>query len=198
MNVRLTEAEKVKILNSEDVYTIMQQVLLRENKISRSQEHFWVMGLDVNNKILFLELISLGSLTKTIVEPPEVFRMAIYKLAINVILIHNHPSGALQPSDADLDVTDRLYQVGKILHIEVLDHLIINEEHYLSFLNEDILEKLAQSTKYQPPQSLIARIKEEATKLNQLETAKRMKNKGLDPSLIAEMTGLSEEEVAGL
>ncbi|MGD1840704.1 MAG: JAB domain-containing protein [Thermonemataceae bacterium] len=198
MNVRLTEAEKVKILNSEDVYTIMQQVLLRENKISRSQEHFWVMGLDVNNKILFLELISLGSLTKTIVEPPEVFRMAIYKLAINIILIHNHPSGALQPSDADLDVTDRLYQVGKILRIEVLDHLIINEEHYLSFLNEDILEKLAQSTKYQPPQSLIARIKEEATKLNQLETAKRMKNKGLAPSLIAEMTGLSEEEVAGL
>lgn len=60
MNVRLSHEQKIRLLNSQDVYKVMQQVLLRENKIRRNQEHFWVIGLDNKNKILFIELIGLG------------------------------------------------------------------------------------------------------------------------------------------
>ncbi|MGD1839966.1 MAG: JAB domain-containing protein [Thermonemataceae bacterium] len=218
MNIHLTEAQKIKILNSEDVYEVMQQVLLRENKIERGQEHFWVIGLDSQNKILFIELISLGSLTQALVEPPEVFRVAIYKLAVQIVLIHNHPSGELKPSENDLDVTDRLIQVGKILKIPVLDHLIITETAYLSFLNEDILEELEKSTKYVPPYELIARIKaeaiatgkemgekigrEEGEKLGKIqalqEMAQRMKQAGYEVKKIVQVTGLTEKEINDL
>ncbi|MEM9981108.1 MAG: JAB domain-containing protein [Bacteroidota bacterium] len=206
MNVPLSDEQKIRILNSDHVYSVMQQILLRENTIRRSQEHFWVMGLDAKNKILFIELVSLGSLTKTIVEPPEVFRMAIYKLAVNIILIHNHPSGELEPSEPDLDITDRLIQVGKILKIEVFDHLIISEEAYFSFLNADLLEELDKNSQYKPPPSMLERIREEARALGEkegykkrtLELVKAMQQRGLEITLIAEITGLSLEEITSL
>src|SRR5690606_40012143 len=102
MNVRLTQEQKIRILNSGDVYNVMQQVLLRENKIRRNQEHFWVVGLNNKNKILFIELISLGAVNSVQVNPPEVFRMAIYKMAVKMILVHNHPSGRPEEHTSEL------------------------------------------------------------------------------------------------
>ena len=61
MNIALSEAERIKILNSDDIYEIMQRILLREDKIDQNREHFWVIGLENNNRILFIELISLGT-----------------------------------------------------------------------------------------------------------------------------------------
>ena len=72
--------------------------MLRENKIGRNQEHFWVIGLDNQNKILFIELVGLGAVNRVGANPPDVFRMGIYKLAVGMILVHNHPSGNLKPS----------------------------------------------------------------------------------------------------
>ena len=69
--------------------------MLRENKIRRNQELFWVVGLDNSNKILFVELVSLGSVNTTPINHPEIFRMAIYKMAVKIILMHNHPSGEM-------------------------------------------------------------------------------------------------------
>ena len=149
MNVRLTKEQKIRILNSEDVYKVMQQILLRENKIRRNQEHFWVVGLDTRNKILFIELISLGATNSMQVDPKEVFRMAIYKMAVSMILIHNHPSGELDPSEADKDMTARLIKSGDLLGIQVLDHLIISEKNYLSFDEEGIMQKLSGGSKYE-------------------------------------------------
>ena len=125
MNIKLTEAERIKILNSDDLYGIMQKILLREHKIDQNREHFWVIGLENNHRILFIELISLGSVNKTIAEPMEVFSFALQKRAVKIVLCHNHPSGELKPSDADKDITDRLIQVGIIVETEVVDHLII-------------------------------------------------------------------------
>ena len=79
MNIKLTEAERIKILNSDDLYGIMQKILLREHKIDQNREHFWVIGLENNHRILFIELISLGSVNKTIAEPMEVFSFALKK-----------------------------------------------------------------------------------------------------------------------
>ncbi|MDN5217181.1 JAB domain-containing protein [Fulvivirgaceae bacterium BMA12] len=82
------------------------------------------------------------------VDPKEIFRMAIYKMAVSMILIHNHPSGELSPSEADMDMTDRLIKSGELLGIQVIDHLIISEKHYLSFDREGLMDELRSSDKY--------------------------------------------------
>jgi len=136
MTVRILSSKKTQILNSEDIYKIMQQVLLRESKIRRSQEHFWVAGLNTANELLFIELVSLGSSNRFNVTASEVFRIAIYKLATGIILIHNHPSGSMAISKEDKKFTQRMKSAGKILGIKVLDHLIISEKEWASFADE--------------------------------------------------------------
>jgi len=202
MNIKLTENEKIKVLNSDDIYGIMQKVLLRENKIDQNREHFWVIGLENNNRILFIELISLGTVNKTLAEPMEVFSFALQKRAVKIILCHNHPSGELKPSDDDKDVSDRLIQVGIIVDTEVIDHLIISTKSYLSFADIGLLEELAKSTKYVPAYVLEQRIKKEVieitTRKNTVEIAKKMKRNGADDKMIVLSTGLTLEEVKKL
>ena len=77
MTIELPEDHPIKILNADDIFQIMVNVLLREEKIDRDKEHFWVVGLATSNKLLFIELISLGTVNKTLVEPMEVFSVEI-------------------------------------------------------------------------------------------------------------------------
>ena len=202
MDINLTEAEKIKILNSDDLYGIMQKILLREGKIDQNREHFWVIGLENNNRILFIELISLGTINNTLAEPMEVFSLALQKRAVKIILCHNHPSGELTPSDADKDITDKLIQVGLIVNTPVIDHLIITYKSYLSFKDTGLLEKLEKSTKYVPKYELERRIKEEASKIakrqEKIEIAKQLKRKGVDNETIAFSTGLTVQEIEKL
>ena len=199
MNIELSESERIKVLNSSDIYGIMQQILLREDKIDQNREHFWVVGLENNNRILFIELISLGSVNQTLVEPMEVFSFALQKRAVKIMLCHNHPSGELTPSEADKDITDRLIQVGIIVDCHVVDHLIITPTTYLSFDATGLLAELKLSTKYVPPYILEQRIADEAAEIakrrEKIGIAKTMKEKGMEYSVIAEVTGLSLEEV---
>lgn len=202
MDIKLTEAEKIKILNSDDLYGIMQKILLRENKIDRDREHFWVIGLANNLRILFIELISLGTVNQTFAEPMEVFSLALQKRAVSIILCYNHPSGELKPSEADKDITDRLIQVGRIVKTKVIDHLIISEKSYLSFDDVGLMESLKHSDKYVPGYQRTKEIKKEATEVakrkNTIEIAKQMKRIGVDDNTIVESTGLSLEEVQKL
>ncbi|WP_299549956.1 JAB domain-containing protein [Seonamhaeicola sp.] len=202
MDIKLTEEEKIKILNSDDIYGIMQKILLREDKIDQNREHFWVIGLENNNRILFIELISLGTVNKALAEPMEVFSFALQKRAVRIILCHNHPSGELKPSEADKDISDRLIQVGIIVDTEVLDHLIISTKSYLSFADTGLLDELKKSTKYVPKYVLEQRLKKEATdianKKKTVEIAKELKRNGVDNETIALSTGLSIEEVEKL
>lgn len=203
MNVRLTQEQKIRILNSGDVYNVMQQVLLRENKIRRNQEHFWVVGLNNRNKILFIELISLGAVNSVQVNPPEVFRMAIYKLAVKMILVHNHPSGDTTPSPADKDLTDRMMKTGSLIKIDVIEHLIISETDYLSFVDVGIMDELKNTGKYELLDSekvAMRKWKEEyerekAIEKNNLEIAKKMKENGVDVDIIKKCTGLRKSEI---
>ncbi|WP_431121050.1 JAB domain-containing protein [Flagellimonas flava] len=206
MNVHLTKEQKIKVLNSVDVYHVMQQILLRENKIRRNQEHFWVVGLNGKNKIQFIELVALGAVNRVNVDPPDVFRMAIYKLASKVIFVHNRPSGSLEISETDQNVTDRLFKVGKLINIEVADHLIITEDDYASFADEGIMDKLKNSGLFEImgperkelEQWKIDTEKKRAIKQNKLEIAKKMKAEGLDSEIIKKITGLSDAEIARL
>src|SRR5690606_12090997 len=199
MDIKLSESEKIKILNSDDLYGIMQRILLRENKIDRNREHFWVIGLENNNRILFIELISLGTVNKTLAEPMEVFSLALQKRAVKIILCHNHPSGELEPSEGDKNLTDRLIQVGIIVNTEVLDHLIISEKSYISFTDVGLMDTLKKSTKYVPSYVLEQRFKKEALKIAEqkkvIEIAKAMKKAGEPAEKIAMFTGLSVEEI---
>jgi len=217
MNVRLTEAQKIRILNSDDIFSIMQMVLRRENKIDRDKEHFWIIGLATNNKVLFIELVSLGSVSQTIVEPMNVFRVAILKNASKVILVHNHPSGALTPSEGDKDITDRLIQVGLIISVEVIEHLIITPSSYLSFVDIGLFAKLKESLQYVPPYKIAETIRKEEQKLRKeaiqiaekkgleegrkkekIEMAKAMKADGESSERIIKYTQLSLQEIEKL
>lgn len=139
MKVRLSQAQKVKIANSLDIYKIMKQILLRENKLSRAQERLWVVGLDTKNAIQYIELAALGSGNSTRVQTKDLLRVAILKLASKVILVHNHPSGDLNPSDSDIHFTETVKHGGNFTGIELLDHLIISERDYFSFADHDMI-----------------------------------------------------------
>ena len=154
MNIKLTDLQKIKVLCSDDIYKIMQQILLRENKIDRNREHLWTISLDMANKVMNIELVSMGTVKSTLVEPMEVFSVPLQKRAVTIVLVHNHPSGEIKPSENDKDVTDRLIQVGRIMDVPVLDHLIITETTYYSFEDNGLLEELKKSTKYVPAYEL--------------------------------------------
>ena len=194
------------MLNADQVYNVMQQVLLRENEISRGQEHFWIIGLDNANKILFIELVSLGAANRVQVKPREVFRVAIYKMAVKAILVHNHPSGELFPSEDDKDATDRLLKSGDMLGINIIDHLIISEENFYSFEDSGLLKELQNNGLYQlvekERESLrlwkIEVEKEKAVKEFALKMAKELKAMGLDEKDIKKATGLGLKEIRKL
>jgi DNA repair protein RadC len=148
MRVKLARTQRIRVLNSDDVYKVMQQILLRENKIDRSKEHFWVVCLSQSNMILLIELISLGTMKQSLVDPTEVFSFGLQKRASQLIMVHNHPAGTMQPSDADVELTDRLYQVGLIVDLPVIDHIIITERKHFSFLDSGLLDVISKSEKY--------------------------------------------------
>jgi DNA repair protein RadC len=202
MTIHLTEAEKIKILTADDIYKIMQTILLREQKIDQNKEHFWIIGLANNLTLLFVELIGLGTVNQVLVNPMEVFSFALQKRAVKIMLCHNHPSGELKPSKEDKDTTDRMIQVGRIVGTPVLDHLIITERSYLSFNNINLMEELEKSTKYVPPYELVERIRIEALAIGEqnkaIEIAKELKRRDMPFEAIAEITGLTVEEIKGL
>jgi DNA repair protein RadC len=199
MQVKLNELEKIRLLNSDDIYSVMQRILLRENKIERNKERFWIIGLAQNNRILYVELISVGNVKTTLVEPMEVFSIALQKRTVKIILVHNHPSGSMKPSDADKDITDKLIQVGLFLNIPVEDHLIISEKSFYSFGDSGLLNDLRINTRYLLPYKVQEQMNKDAKELGKNEKAKEivkmMAKKKLTTKQISELTGLSVKEI---
>lgn len=120
-------------LGPEDVWKELKDI--RDNK----KEHFVVFYLDSRNQEIKREIISVGSLNASLVHPREVFEPAIKHLAAQIILAHNHPSGDTEPSEDDLTVNKRLVEAGKILGIEVIDHIIVTQSRYFSFKERNLL-----------------------------------------------------------
>lgn len=117
---RFYEARVEKIKSSRDAYEYFAPVLT-----DLRNEEFWILLLTRNNRIIRRERISQGSTSGTVVDTKMVFKPAIQELASSVLLAHNHPSGQLQPSEADIKITRQLVQAGKMLDIPVCDHLIL-------------------------------------------------------------------------
>ena len=132
---RYSEAVKrEKILCSKDIFEIMQSVLSDVN-----YEQFWILLLNNSNKILKKENISMGGLTSTIVDPKKIYKKALENNAASIILCHNHPSGNVKPSEADIKLTKKLREAGKLMDLPILDHIIVGIENYFSFADEGIL-----------------------------------------------------------
>ncbi len=126
--------EKEKITSSRDAFEVFQGIL------SDSQyEEFWMLLLNKANKIIKKINISEGGISGTVADPKKIFKLALENNASSIILSHNHPSGNIQPSDSDLKLTKKLVDAGKLLDISVLDHLIIGDEKYYSFADENML-----------------------------------------------------------
>jgi len=202
MNVKLYKEDRIKVHCADDLFGVMQRILLREDVIDQDREHFWVVGLANNNRIIYVELISLGTINQTLVSPMEVFSFALQKRAVKVMLVHNHPSGDLLPSDDDRDITDRLIQSGLLLNTVVLDHLVISTRSFVSFAAIGLMDELNRSKKYVPPFRLIENIKKEAAEMarrkEKVEIAKELKRDGIAIDRISNATGLSLEEVEKL
>lgn len=102
-------------------------------------EQFKVLLLNRANKVLGMFEVSSGCLTGTVADPKLIFAAAIKANACGLILSHNHPSGNLKPSQADIDLTKKMTQGGKFLEIQILDHIIVTKEGYFSFADEGLL-----------------------------------------------------------
>jgi len=132
---RLEEAlEKPKITSSKSVFDVMQPIIGE-----LQHEEFWIIYLNNANKIQLKMQMSKGGITGTIVDTRLVFKKAIELTATGIILCHNHPSGTLKPSTSDINLTKKIKNGGDILDIKILDHVIITENNYYSFADENIL-----------------------------------------------------------
>lgn len=120
-----------KIVISSDVYDLMRPYLWDAHR-----EEFWIILLNRANEVIRTEKISEGGIGGTIADPKLIFKSALDHLASALILVHNHPSGNLKPSQADLDLTKKLKQAGGFLEISVLDHVIFTDNGYYSFVDE--------------------------------------------------------------
>ncbi len=121
------DRDKVVIKSPEDVLGHLRCKLK-----GKKREHFLTLLLDTRNQLIGVAPISIGSLDSSIVHPREVFQEAISASAASVIFVHNHPSGDPQPSEDDIKLTQRLAEAGKIVGIEVLDHIIVGDQAYVS------------------------------------------------------------------
>jgi len=149
MELKVKEAEKEKIQSAQDTYEIIQRIFYkRHKKVDILKEHFWTIALNRGLKILCIELVSIGSNKSTLAAPQEVFRLPLYKSASQVVLIHNHPSETLEPSEADLELTNKLIQAGLLFDIDVVDHVIVTKHSYYSFCDNGLIEKLRWDRKY--------------------------------------------------
>lgn len=124
----LKEKKSSILLSPKDVWERMEDI--RASK----KEHFVVFYLDSRNQEIQREIISVGTLNESLVHPREVFENAIKNNASSIIIAHNHPSGDLEPSQSDVEITQKLIHAGKILDIKIIDHIIVSNSSCKSFI----------------------------------------------------------------
>jgi len=122
-----------EILSAEDVWNLCADI--RDSK----KEHFAAFYIDTQNCLIERQIISIGTLNASLVHPREVFEPAVRLSASSVILVHNHPSGNCESSQDDVEITKRLTEAGKILGMEIADHVIVAKDKFLSFKERNLI-----------------------------------------------------------
>ena len=126
--------QKEKITNSNDVFELFQSIME-----DYKYESFWVLLLNRANKIIKKTQISDGGVSGTVADPKRIFKISLENDASGIILCHNHPSGNIKPSEADIKLPKKIKEGGVLLDINVLDHIIIGDENYFSFADQNML-----------------------------------------------------------
>ncbi|MBV6484161.1 MAG: hypothetical protein KFKLKKLM_00651 [Flavobacteriales bacterium] len=129
-----TEEKKIKISSSKNAYEAISDVLS-----DLPHEEFWVLYLNRKNEVIKRENISKGGVTGTVADGKIIFKNAINALASAVVLCHNHPSGNLNPSQADIELTKKMKGIGVLMDTPVIDHIIVGNNNYFSFADENLL-----------------------------------------------------------
>ncbi len=129
--------QRSKIESSKDVYEILQADLL-----DLPYEEFWALYLNRANEVLRKVQISRGGVVGTVADVRLILRHGIELLASGIVLAHNHPSGNLQPSPEDLKLTQKVKEAAQLMNMALLDHLIIGNQSYFSFVDEDVMKQL--------------------------------------------------------
>ena len=134
INSSITYLNEIKITDASLVYEYF-----RDKLKDKKQEYFYCVYLDNAKKVIMDKLLFIGTINYSIVHPREVFKEAYLLSASSIICCHNHPSNNIKPSREDIELTKRLVEIGNLLGIKVLDHIIVGDNNYYSFLeNEDI------------------------------------------------------------
>ncbi len=126
--------EKPKITSSKDAFD-----LLKGEMMDLPKEEFWVLLMNRANRVIKKKRVSEGGVSGTVADPKIIFKLALEELASGIIVAHNHPSGNLQASQSDIDLTRKLKEAGKFLEIQLLDHIILANQKYLSFADEGMI-----------------------------------------------------------
>lgn len=131
--------KKITCSSPKIVFDLIKSIEKTYDEHEKEKEHFYCIGLNNKNVIQYVDLISIGTVSETIVHPREVLRYAIIKNVSNIILAHNHPSGNTTPSAEDIATTERLKNSCVIIGIKLLDHVIVGDE-YLSMKENNYLQ----------------------------------------------------------
>ena len=126
--------DRVQITCSRDTYNVLSPYLSDLNT-----EEFWAIYLNQNNRVIGKSRLSSGGINQSVVDVRILFKSALDHLSTAIVIAHNHPSGNLKPSAEDLKITRQIADAGKILNIQLLDHLIISQNSYFSFADENVL-----------------------------------------------------------
>ncbi|MDD2181022.1 MAG: DNA repair protein RadC [Bacilli bacterium] len=134
INNEITTIQNVKITSTIKVYKYYKDKL--KNKL---QEHFYCLYLDSSKRVIEDKLLFKGTLNQSIVHPREIFKEAYLLSASSIICVHNHPSGNIMPSNEDVLLTDKLVDIGNLLGIKVIDHVIVGNDNYYSFYENNLI-----------------------------------------------------------
>ena len=132
---RIPAKDRIKVCGSKDAFEASKLFWPSTDHV----EYFYVLYLNRNNQVLGCHQISKGGFTGTVIDVRVIFQIALKACSTSLICLHNHPSSNLSPSDADQQITQKIKEAGKLLDIQLLDHLIITSEKYYSFADEGML-----------------------------------------------------------
>jgi DNA repair protein RadC len=119
---------KIEIREARDVAKVFQDLLRLEDTIDQDKEHFYVMHVNARQQINLVELVAIGTLNHAEIHPRETYRRAVIESSYSIVVAHNHPTGEVTPSDADIRTTTQLHKAGEILNIPLLDHIIFTAQ----------------------------------------------------------------------
>ncbi len=138
MIIKIQDSKKI-VSAPLDIHMILKDYFTAIDVVDRDKEHFFCFLLDTRNRVKVADLVSVGILNASLAHPREVYTRAVKYRCSSVVVAHNHPSGNPEPSDSDIEISKKLVEAGKIIGIELIDHIIYTEDKLYSFREHNLI-----------------------------------------------------------